>query len=151
MNICELSLLLLFFCVLTTNVNDTQHHFSLDYQPLIRKETETEEIRILRPSKEPQFYTKINQLSHYVFVFLQSRLSRIHILVDITGKTNGKRFKSNVILWNPATSSRSKCMRSILSQGGSVRKCEKDNSSGPSSSRPSVLEYLIIRRSNKYG
>ena len=74
--------------------------------------------------------------------FRQSRLSRIQILVDIAGKTKGKRFKSNASLWNPATSSRSTCERSILSQGGSVTRCEKANISGLPSFRPSVLEYL---------
>jgi len=80
--------------------------------------------------------------------FLQFRLSRIQILVDMTGKTKGKRLKSNAILSNPSTLSSSKCERSILMQGGSVRRCEKTSISGPPSIRPSVLEYL--ERSKKH-
>ena len=91
------------------------------------------------------FPTKIHVLS--ASVFLQFRLSRIQILVDMTGKTKGKLFKSNAILSNPSTLSSSKCERSILLQGGSVRRCENTSISGLPSIRPSVLEYL--ERSNE--
>ena len=75
-------------------------------------------------------------------VFRQFLLSRIQILVDMTGKTKGKRFKSIATLSNPSTMSSSKCERSILLQGGSVRRCEKTSISGLPSITPSVLEYL---------
>jgi len=86
------------------------------------------------------FYKKHHVIS--VLVFLQFHLSRIHILVDMTGKTKGKCFKSSVILSNPSTSSKSKCDRFILLQGGSVKRCENTNISGLPSIRPSVFEYL---------
>ena len=92
------------------------------------------------------FLTKIHVLS-VSSLFLQFRLSRIQIFVDMTGKTKGDLFKSNAILSNPSTLSSSKCERSILLQGGSVRRCENTSISGLPSIRPSVLEYL--ERSNE--